>query len=92
MEELELLKKENALLRAKIKDLMDVLRFCAMPNVGTYYQQQSAMEMVVNNKKLIWDRFNENGTYNQKHKDWLVENFGQEAIVEIEKIEKKLLS
>jgi hypothetical protein len=88
---IEALEYENAMLREKIEDMRDVLRFCAMSGVGTYYQQQSAREMVLNNTKLVWDRHNENGTYNEDYKKWIFKCGGQEALDAVLAEEKELL-
>jgi hypothetical protein len=90
-ERIEALEYENAMLRKKIKDMRDVLRFCAMSNVGTYYQQQSAREMLLNNTKLVWDRNNEDGTYNEDYKKWIFQCGGQEALDAVLAEEKELL-
>lgn len=87
METIEMLKKRNEELverikeqDALIKDMRDVLRFCARSSVGTYYQQQSAREMVVNSRKLVWDRFNPDGTYAESYRRWIFECGGQDAL------------
>jgi hypothetical protein len=88
---IEALEYENAMLRQKIEDMRDVLRFCAMSGVGTYYQQQSAREMLLNNTKLVWDRNNEDGTYNESYKNWIFKCGGQEALDAVLAEEKELL-
>jgi hypothetical protein len=63
-----------------INNMRDVLRFCARSSVGTYYQQQSAKEMLLNSRKIVWDRCNADGTYNQSYRDWIFSCGGQEAL------------
>jgi len=74
-----------------IKDLRDVLRFCAQANVGTYYQQQSAIEML-KGTKLVWSDFNPDGTSNERRINWIRSCGGEEAVTKILKYEKELLS
>ena len=87
MEEIELLKKQNKELVDRIvqqdtliKNMRDVLRFCARSSVGTFYQQQSAKEMLLNSRKIVWDRCNPDGTYNESYRKWIFECGGQEAL------------
>jgi hypothetical protein len=90
---------ENKDLRYKIEMMTnwmnsakDVLRFCAMSDVGTYYQQQSAKEFLINNKKITWSRHNPDGTYTNEHKKWLVDSFGEESLKQILEEEEFLKS
>ena len=73
-----------------INDMRDVLRFCARSSVGTYYQQQSAKEMLLNSRKIVWDRCNPDGTYNQSYRDWIFSCGGQEALDENDEEERSL--
>ena len=105
METIDELKKQNKLLLDKvieqntlIENMRDVLRFCARDGVGTYYQQESAKSMLLHNKKLVYDGFNENGTYNEKSKKWMYDfaenrnpGSGQKALEQNEEIERELL-
>ena len=90
METVDILRKQNKELIEKIveqdkliKDMRDVLRFCAMEGVGTYYQQQSAKEMVVNSRKFVWSDFNQDGTYTKKYKNDLKKRFSKDKVKEI---------
>ena len=74
-----------------IKNMRDVLRFCARDGVGTYYQQQSAREMLLNSRKIVWDRCNPDGTYNESYKKWIFECGGQEALDRNNEEEQELL-
>ena len=85
------LENENAIFRALIENMRDVLRFCAMTDVGTYYQQQSAKEMLLHNKKIVWSRHNDDGTYNEDYKKWILQCSGQEGLDRVLEEEKILL-
>lgn len=74
-----------------IQNMRDVLRFCARDGVGTYYQQQSAKEMLLNSKKLVWSRCNPDGTYNEEYKRWIFACGGQEALDRNNKEEQELM-
>jgi len=76
-----------------IQRMRDVLRFCARDDVGTYYQQQSALEML-KGTKLIWSHCNPDGTLTQKELDWIhscAGEKGEEAVKEVLEYEKELL-
>ena len=73
-----------------IENMRDVLRFCARSNVGSYYQQQSAKKMLLDNERIVWDRCNPDGTYNEDYKSWIFECGGQEALDANEEEEKSL--
>lgn len=73
-----------------INDMRDVLRFCARSSVGTYYQQQSAKEMLLNSRKIVWDRCNPDGTYNKSYRDWIFSCGGQEALDHNDEEERSL--
>ena len=88
---------ENKTLKALVKqqeelitDMRDVLRFCAMSSVGTHYQQQSAREMLINSKKIVWSRHNEDGTYGEEYKQWVLKHHGQESLDQMLAEEKEL--
>ncbi len=74
-----------------IEDLRDVLRFCARDDVGTYYQQQSALNML-KGTKVAWDRHNPDGTFTQKELNWIRSCGGDEAVIKVLNYEKELLS
>jgi len=77
---------------AYINEVRNVLRFCAMDGVGTFYQQQSAKEMLLNNTKINWSsRHNPDGTFNDEHKKWIKECGGQEALDKVIEMENELL-
>lgn len=80
-----------ALQEKLIKDMRDVLRFCARRNAGTHYQQESAKSMLLHNKKMVWDRWNEDGTYGESYRKWIFERGGQEALDANDAEEKELL-
>lgn len=93
----EWLRKQNRELKATVMEqkelidnMRDVLRFCARSNVGSYYQQQSAKKMLLDNEKIVWDRCNPDGTYNEDYKSWLFECGGQDALDANEEEEKSL--
>jgi hypothetical protein len=97
MEEIDKLRQQNKELTARIaeqdeliKNMRDVLRFCARSSVGTFYQQQSAKEMLLNSRKIVWDRCNPDGTYNDEYKKWIFECGGQEALDANAKEEEEL--
>jgi len=80
-----------------IKRVRDVLRFCAMNNVGTYYQQESARKMLIENVKIVWSNHNPDGTCNDKERRWIYncaegrkKDSGQKALDELDKQEKEL--
>lgn len=105
METIELLKKQNKELfdhivqqNQLIKDMKDVLRFCARTDVGTYYQSESAREMLLNNTKLVWSHCNPDGTLTKDQRDWIFlcaegrkKGGGKRALRELDKYEKELL-
>lgn len=97
METIESVKKQNQELLNRILEqdtlihnMRDVLRFCARGSIGTYYQQQSAKEMLLNSKKLVWSRCNPDGTYNDEYKAWIFSCGGQEALDQNSKEEAEL--
>ena len=73
-----------------IKNMRDVLRFCARGSVGTFHQQQSAKEMLLNSRKIVWSRCNPDGSYNDDYKKWIFKCGGQEALDENSKEEAEL--
>lgn len=95
----EILKNEHVIKLLKllaqqdqyIKDIRDVLRFCARTDVGTYYQSQSAIKML-KGTKVIWSRNNPDGTYNQDYIEWIRGCGGDEAVEKVLAYEKELLS
>jgi hypothetical protein len=90
LSELEILREENLHLKRKLSSALDVLRFCARPDAGTYYQQQSAKKFVLEGIKIVWDRHNPNGSYNEEYKNWILKTSGQEVLNEVLAIEKEL--
>lgn len=74
-----------------IQDLRDILRFCAREDVGTYYQQQSALKML-SGTKVVWSRNNPDGTYKQNYLEWIRQCGGDKAVEEVLAYEKDLLS
>lgn len=63
-----------------ISNMRDVLFFCARDGVGTYYQQQSAREMLLHNKKITWSRYNPDGTVTDEWKAWVFQCSGQDGL------------
>jgi len=95
--EIEKLKEENKYLKQRLVQMSDVLRFCALPSVGTYYQQESARKMVQEGVKLVWDRHNEDGTTHESYKNWIrgchdTPEKVEQAIKELEEREATLFS
>lgn len=74
-----------------IKDLKDVLRFCARNDVGTHYQNESA-KAILGGTKLIWSGHNPDGTYKQDYLNWIHDCGGDEAVEKVLAYEKELLS
>jgi hypothetical protein len=79
--------------------MRNVLRFCARNDVGTYYQQESARKMLLENIHLIWDRYNRDGTTAESYRKWIYQcaeeqkkGSGEEALKELDEYEKELLS
>lgn len=98
METIKKLEEENKKLYQKISEqneliqnMRDVLRFCALNSVGTYYQQQSAKEMVINSRKLVWSHCNSDGTRSKEEKEWIFECGGQKALDRVNKEEAELI-
>jgi hypothetical protein len=91
----EINNNENEILKEKISEMRDVLRFCARNDVGTYYQQQSAKEMLLNNKKMVWSDHNSDGTYTEEYKQGIKYRFDEikakEILDRIDNVEKELL-
>jgi len=54
-----------------INTMRDVLKFCARGEVGTYYQQQSAREMAINNTHVVWNRYNPDGSTTEDYRKWI---------------------
>ena len=46
--------------------------------------------MLLENRKIVWDRCNPDGTYNEDYKAWIFECGGQEALDANEEEEKSL--
>lgn len=92
---LEELKKQNETLKETISAMRDVLRFCARGDVGTYYQQQSAKEMLLNSRKIVWSDHNPDGTYTEEYKQGIKKRFDEvkakEILDRIDEIEAVLL-
>ena len=88
--------KEIQQLKQTIITLRNVLRFCARNDVGTYYQRNSAKEMLLNSKQIVWSDFNPNGTYSEEYKAGIHRCYDKtkalEIIAQINKIETELLS
>jgi len=79
--------------KSLILTMRDVLRFCARNDAGTFYQQESARAMLKDNTHLVWDRFNNDGTYTEKWRNWLrTFEDGEEAVKKLDEYEKELLS
>ena len=81
-----------------IKTMKDVLRFCARGDAGTFYQQESAREMLHNNTHLVWDRYNADGTTAESYRKWIHEcaegrekGGGDKALEKLDEYEKELL-
>lgn len=89
-ERVEILSKRVIEQDKLIEDMRDVLRLCARPDVGTYYQQESAKKMLLENIKLVWSNHNEDGTYTEEYKNWVLTNCGQKSLDGILKIEQEL--
>jgi len=89
------LKKQNEDLKQMISSMRDVLRFCARGDVGTYYQQESAKEMLLNSRKIVWSNHNEDGTFTEEYKQGIKKRFdkdkAKEILDRIEEIESELL-
>jgi len=79
----EELKKENEKLKDAVNTMRDVLRFCARNDVGTYYQQQSAKEMLVNSVKIVWSDHNPDGTFTEEYKQGIKKRFDKVKAKEI---------
>ena len=74
-----------------VKDMRDTLRFCARNDVGTYYQQTAALEML-KGTKITYKGHNSDGTYDQNEIDWVRRCGGQEAADKVLAYEKELLA
>ena len=47
-------------------------------------------KMLLDNEKIVWDKCNPDGTYNEDYKAWIFETGGQEALDANEEEEKSL--
>jgi hypothetical protein len=93
----ETLRKTVAEQRNLINTMRVVLKFCARNDVGTYYQQQAAKEMALNNTHLVWDRYNADGSTAENYRKWIYDcaednkkGSGEKALRELDKYEKEL--
>lgn len=73
-----------------ISNMKDVLFFCAKSDVGTYYQQESAKAMLLHNEKIVWSRYNPDGTANEEWKSWIFRCSGQEGLDALLEEEREL--
>ena len=96
--EIEFLRKTVKEQATLIKTMKDVLRFCARGDVGTYYQQQTALKMLQENTQLVWDRYNPDGTTAESYRKWIYDcgegrevGGGDKALNELDEYEKELL-
>ena len=89
----ETVKKQNDLIYA----MRNVLKFCSRSDVGSYYQQQSAREMALNNTQLVWERYNPDGSTAESYREWICNSAegrekgsGKEALKKLDEYEKEL--
>jgi len=89
----------NAISQQKelIDTMRDVLKFCARSDVGTYYQQQSAREMAINNTHVVWNRYNPDGSTTEDYRKWIYQcaegrkkGSGKRALKKLDDYEKEL--
>jgi len=83
--------------RQYIGTVKDVLRFCARTDVGTYYQQQSAKKMLLENTHLVWSHCNPDGTFTEEERKWIHDRAeaekkggGEKALKKLDEYESEL--
>jgi hypothetical protein len=95
--EIQFLRKTVKEQKDLINTMRDVLKFCARGEVGTYYQQQSAREMAINNTHVVWDRYNPDGSTTEDYRKWIFQcaegrkkGSGKRALKKLDDYEKEL--
>lgn len=95
--EIERLRKAVREQQELIETMRNVLKFCARNDVGTFYQQQSAREMALNNNHVVWDRYNPDGSTSESYRKWIFDcaesnkkGSGKQALEDLDNYEKEL--
>ena len=95
--EIQFLRKTVQEQKELINTMRKVLKFCARNDVGTYYQQESAKAMAINNTHIVWDRYNPDGTTSESYRKWIYnraesqkKGSGKLALKNLDEYEKEL--